>query len=154
MVDVILDTNIYGKIADDSEQGPELVDRMRRDTQFVVHNFRLIRNELRRAPRILPIYDQLVVRRVIQETKDIRALADAYFKEYKANGGRQGRKKMLNDFKIVACAALNGFDLIVSEDEKTLKHPIARKAYDIVHVKKDLRTPSFYSYDVLKRRFF
>lgn len=153
MVVVLLDTNIYGKIFADKE-GRELVRRIKRDKTFVILNFRLIRNELRGIPKILPLYDQLAAHRIILEAKQMNDLARAFFQEYKAQGGRQGQKKMMNDFKIVACATLKGCDLVFSDDNKTMKHAIAQKAYGVVALRQNLRPPSIYSYEILKRRFF
>ena len=77
MVNVILDTNIYGKMLADGADGRELGRKIAEDDRFVIRNFRLIRNELRGAPKTLPLYDSLVVRRVIDETKEIKELAKA-----------------------------------------------------------------------------
>ena len=71
----------------------------------------------------------------------------------KAQGGKQGKKKM-SDFKIVACATLKNCDIVYSEDNRTLKHPIARQAYGIVAVRRHRRPPSLYSYEDLKRSYF
>ena len=151
MVNVLLDTNIYGKISEDTDQGPHLIERIAADSAFVVLNFRLIRNELRRAPRLLPIYDKLVARRVIDEDKVIKRIADEYFSHYKTARGTQRKQKIINDFKIVACASLKGCDIVCSDDNKTLKHHIAVNAYRMVNLRHKLRTPTFYSYDELKR---
>ena len=153
MVVVLFDTNIYGKMFEDPV-GEELAERIRRDNTFTIHNFRLIRNELRRIPKILPLYDSLVAHRMLDETRQIKGLAKAYFNEYKANGGKQGRKRIIADFKIVACASILGCDIIYSEDERTLKHAAARAAYEIVDSKKNLRPPYLLSYSTLKRRYF
>lgn len=110
MYPILLDTNIYGKIFADKE-GAQLARRIRGDRSLFIPNFRLIRNELRRAQKILPLYDELVSRRVIDENNDIRNLAREYFEEYRKSGGVQGQKKIMNDFKIVACATLLNCDI-------------------------------------------
>lgn len=153
MLHVLFDTNIYGKVFQDKD-GLELVQRIKTDPAFLIHNFRLIRNELRKVPKILPLYDRLVARRVIQETPQIQKLARAYFEQYKTYGGRQGQKQISNDFKIVACASVLSCDIAFSDDEKTMKSPIARKSYEIVNLKKGLRTPYFLRYQDLKKRYF
>ena len=119
----------------------------------MIHNFRLIRNELRGAPKTLPIYDQLVTQRVIEESNEIKKLASDYFEEYKKNDGTQGQKKIMNDFKIVACATILNCDLIVSEDKRTLLNPAAIKTYKDVNLKNNKRTPTFYSYQDLKKKY-
>ena len=152
MVAVLLDTNIYGKIFADRD-GRELVRRIKRDKTFVILNFRLIRNELRGIPKILPLYDQLAAHRIIVEAKQMNDLARAFLQEYRAMGGRQGQKKMMNDFKIVACATLINCDLVVFDDMKTLLHSIAVNSYKAVNLNIDRRTPTFYTYRDLKQRF-
>ncbi len=153
MFSVLFDTNIYGKIFEDP-QGIELIRRITKDTGFIVHNFRLIHNELRKAPKIIPLYNELVAKRVIDESKQVVSLAQAYFQSYKLYEGRQGLTHIINDFKIVACASILGCDIIFSNDEKTMKNPIARKAYALVNLKHGLRTPIFYTYSDLKTRYF
>ncbi|MBU0907102.1 MAG: hypothetical protein KKD18_02295 [Nanoarchaeota archaeon] len=152
MANVLLDTNIYGKIIADAE-GIALVEKMVPDNKFIIHNFRLIRDELRKAPGILRVYDKLVKGEMIQENKRIGELAKQYFTEYKINGGVKNWKSIGNDFKIVACASLYNFDLIFSDDEKTLKHARAINAYKIINLKRKIRTPTFYTYRDLKRSF-
>ena len=134
-------------------QGLELVRGIKADSKFIIRNFRLIRNELRGAPKLLPTYDGLVSKRLIDVSPGIDALAKAFFGEYKALGGKQGQKKMMTDFKIVACASLTNCDIVFSDDEKTLKHRIARRAFELVNLKQNRRTPTFFSYSDLKRRF-
>jgi hypothetical protein len=152
MIHVLFDTNIYGLLIEDANSS-QLVDWIAQDKSLMIHNFRLIRNELRHIPKILAFYDRLVTRTVIQEARDLDELAAKYFDQYKAEGGRQGRKKMLNDFKIVACASMKRFDLIFTEDRKTLQHPLAVKAYRLVNLRRNLRTPQFYSYRDLRSRY-
>lgn len=153
MVNVILDTNIYGKLFDDKEDGSFVVDAIRNDPTFVIHNLRLIRNELRRVPKILPIYDSVVSRRIIDETKAIKNLAQGYFKEYKRFGGVQRQTKIISDFKIIASATLLNCDIVFSDDKRTMQNPAACEAYKNINLQKDLRTPIFYSYQNLKKRF-
>ena len=143
-----------GRFVEDIEQGAELVEKLKSDPTVTVCNFRLIRNELRKAPKILPIYDKLVSKKVIDETKEISNLAKEYFKEYKINGGKQGQMRMLNDFKIVACATLLNCDIIATEDMKTMLNPISVKAYRRINLKIVKRTPTFYTYKDLKKKYF
>ena len=149
----LLDSNIYGLLVADIKDGPDLIEKIKQDPNFVIHNFKLIRNELRKAPsKVLPVYDNLVANRVIQETKQIKDLANLYFKEYKTNGGVQGQKKILNDFKIVACATLLNSDLVISEDRRTMLHPTAIKSYRNININIG-RTPTFFTYTDLKKKY-
>ncbi len=153
MANALLDTNIYGKIIEDSDS-ITLIERILRDDKFVIHNFKIIRDELRRAPNILRVYDKLVKTKMNPDTREIGNLASEYFKEYKAKGGVKKINKIKNDFKIVAYASLKNCDLVFSDDEKTLKHNIALQAYRIVNLKRRIRTPTFYTYKDLKRSYF
>lgn len=151
----LFDTNIYGFLVADVKNGTELIEKIKQDTNFAIHNFRLIRNELRKAPsKVLSVYDRLVTNRIIEESKQIKDLASSYFKEYKINKGVQGQKKILNDFKIVACATLLNSDLVVSEDRRTMLNPIAVNAYKHVNVRLDKRTPTFFTYLDLKKKYY
>ncbi len=155
MVSVLIDSSTYGKIIEDQKFGEDLVKEiLKNKNKFIVHNFRVIRNELRRAPKpVLNIYNQIVSKRIIQDSKKIKDLAQKYHKEYKKNGGGKGKRKMLNDFKIVACASIKNCDLVFSDDESSLKHKNSIKAYREVNLKEGYRTPTFYSYSDLRKRF-
>ena len=153
MITAILDTNIYGDLLSDDLHGAELIEKIKTDPNFLIHNFRLIRNELRGAPKTLPVYDKLVANKIIEETKPINDLARQYFEVYKTNMGVQGQKKIMNDFKIVACATILNCDLVVTEDQRTLLNPIAVKAYRQVNLKINKRMPTFFRYPELKRKY-
>ena len=68
-------------------------------------------------------------------------------------GLQKDNTNFMNDLRIVACASIKGFDLIVSNDEKTLKHPVAIKAYDEVNLFRSYRTPTFFNFSDLKRKY-
>lgn len=154
MITAILDSNIYGRLLVDEIYGVELIEKIKMDSNLLIHNFKLIRNELRGAPETLPVYDRLVVKRVVEETKPIKDLAHQYFEIYKVNNGVQGQKKIISDFKIVACATILGCDLVITEDQRTMLNPIAIKAYRYVNLKINKRTPTFYRYEDLKKKYF
>src|SRR5204863_47726 len=92
MIHVLLDTNIYGLLIEDPNH-IDLAHRIAGDRNLLIHNFRLIRNELRRTPKILPLYDRLVSRSVIQATRELDELAAKYFDQYKAGGGWHGQRE-------------------------------------------------------------
>lgn len=153
MSNVIIDSCTYGKIVKDRDW-EFLVEKIIKDKKFIVFNFRVIRDELRKAPKpILRIYDQIVSTNMIQENKQISNLADEYYKQYKINGGGKGKKKIINDFKIVACASIKNCDLLFSDDDSTLKCKNALESYRIINLKKNYRTPTFYSITDLKKRY-
>ncbi len=154
MITAILDTNIYGLLIEDKDNGFELIEKIKADQNLLIHNFKLIRDELRGAPRTLPVYDRLVSNRVIEESKAIKDLAHKYFEAYKQNDGVQGQTKIMNDFKIVACATILNCDLVITADQRTLLNPSAIKAYRYVNLKINKRTPTFYRYEDLKKKYF
>src|SRR3989344_2157087 len=99
MANVVLDTNIYGKLAKDID-GERLIEVLIRKDTFVIHNFKIIRDELRRASaNILAIYDRLVKTRMTPDTKEIDKMADEYFKIYRELGGHRGVQDIIKDFK-------------------------------------------------------
>lgn len=153
MANVIIDSCTYGKIIKDP--GWEiLVENITKDKTFIIFNFKVIRDELRKAPsQVLRVYDQMVSTNIIQETKQMTELAQEYYQEYKKNGGGVCKKKILNDFKIVACASIKNCDLLFSDDENTLKCKKALDAYRTVNLKRNYRTPTFYKLLDLKRRY-
>ena len=156
MVGVLFDTNIYGRIAEDNEESSvELVTEIAKDREnFVIHNFKVIRDELRKAPKILNLYDKLTCNTLIPLTKEIDNLAHLYFKEYRKNGGIQGNSNnFMNDLRIVACASIKGFNLVFSDDNKSMHNVIAIKSYQDINLKRNLRTPTFYKYQDLKRKY-
>jgi hypothetical protein len=153
MITALFDSNIYGRFVEEKEAGLALANKIKQDPNILIHNFRLIRNELRKAPKMLTIYDTLVANRIIAENNRIKNLAKQYFKFYKENKGVQSQKKIMNDFKIVACATILNCDLVVTEDQRTLLNPIAVKAYRHLNLKNNLRMPTLYRYHDLKRKY-
>jgi len=91
MIHALLDTNIYGIMLNDA-MAPELVQRIRQDRNFMIHNFQLIRNELRKAPRILSLYAQLATRQVIEESRLISELAQGLFPGIQIKPGSSGKE--------------------------------------------------------------
>lgn len=161
MVNALFDTNIYGKIVIDEEV--DIIEKII-DSKLVVYNFALIRDELRNTSKkkifkggrkirisLLNAYDQITTRQVIPITKEISSLAESYYREYKRLGGGVSKKKMFNDFKIVACATVKSCDIIVSEDNKTMRGRKALSAYGVVALAHNLRPPAFIGYLELKR---
>lgn len=164
MVSYILDTNIYGRIAVDPDRD-ELIEHIAK-SNTLIHNFALTRQELRNTARtkrlpkggkvrmaLLSIYDRLVARTVIPVDTRITSLAEVCYREYKQRGGGVSKRKIINDFKIVACAALKGCDVIASEDNRTMRDAKALQAYKFVSLRQHLRPPTFIGYRELKQAF-
>ena len=91
--DVIIDSSTYGNIVKDDD-GLRIAESIARDQNFRVHNFKVIRDELRKAANILPVYDDIVTSSIIDDSNQIRKLADEYFEEYRKIGGGVGKKKI------------------------------------------------------------
>ena len=59
----------------------------------------------------------------------------------------------MNDLRIVACASIKGFNLIFSDDNKSMHNSILRRSFEEINLKYNYRTPSFYKYNDLKRKY-
>jgi hypothetical protein len=81
----------------------------------------------------------------------ISSLASKYFIVYKELGGTAKEKDIENDFLIVAAASIKSLDVVVSEDNKTMKDRTAMKSYEIVNKLNGLRTPEFIGYELFKK---
>lgn len=153
MANVVIDSCTYGKIVKD-KKWETLVENIINDKSFVVFNFKIIKDELRKAPKqVLIIYDQIVSTNLIKDSRKISRLAEDYYKQYKINSGGKGKKKIINDFKIVACASIKNCDLLFSDDEHTLKCNNALESYKIINLKRNYRTPTFYNIRDLKKKY-
>lgn len=158
----LLDTNIYAEILKD-DRGDKLVEIIVADKNFIIHGFELIRKELRKIPKdhtlnaknlrigLLDLYDNIIKGKEIQETKEIKNLAENYFKTYQKQGGILNKTHIINDLKIVACASVKEMDIICSNDKKTLNSDHLTKIYNQVNLKENIRTPQFIDYEALKK---
>ena len=162
MIPVIFDTNVYGRIVFDPDN--ERVTRMIAESHLSVLTFRLIRDELRQTarrktirpgkklrPTLLTTYDQIVSRSMLMPTKEIERQANEYYVEYRRIGGGVGKKRIINDLKIVACASLNRCDMIVSDDGHLMRGSKLLSAIRIVDGKRARRSPNFIGYKELRR---
>ena len=77
-------------------------------------------------------------------------MANEFYKEYKRLGGGVAKKRIYNDFKIVACATLIGCDVVVSDDHHSMRAGKALRAYGRVAFAHHKRAPSFLDYHDLK----
>lgn len=150
---VLLDTNIYGELVSDKISGNTIAENMIGDPAFVVHNFKVIRDELRRAKNILKLYDLIVSKNIIPDSTQITKLAEEYYEEFKKEGGSEGKNKnFLNDLKIVACASIKSLNIIFSNDKK-MTSPLLYNCYKSINLRYNYRTPTFYSYSDLKKKY-
>lgn len=162
VIRIILDTNIYGFIV--KRQEIDLIRKTFEQKRSVkIYGFEIIRKELREVPRkirvegknlriiLLSLYDELT-KISYQNNSKIESLARDYFSTFRELGGV--KKRLLNDFRIVSCAALNNLDIVVSEDSESMRSELSMKTYRIVNQLRKLRTPEFYTYDQFRRLLF
>ena len=88
---------------------------------------------------------------VLKITQLVEIIAEGYYQKYKKLGGGLSHKEMINDFMIVACAALHGLDMVVSDDSRSMLSVSAKKAYKEVGLRYQLRTPQFIRYRYFKK---
>ncbi len=158
---LLLDTNIYGEMVVDNHLNL-LKEKLKQDNSLIIFGSSLIRKELRATPKkiklegsnlridLLSLYDELVKERNLNIDPRTQDLAQQYYYLYHTLGGSKGKDEMANDLLIVACASLKEMDIVVSEDESTLKAEHALQAYTIVNTIRKLRNPNFISYEEFK----
>ncbi len=148
---LVFDTNIYGLIIDENE---ELLLKAQTTSKVIIYGFDVIRKELRNTPTnlkqenknyrglLLAGYDNIVKNHSYVLTPIMETLAREYLEEY---DGGISKDKMWNDFLIVACSSIHTLDIIVSEDNHSMRSSPAVRAYKKVNEKNQLREPVFYS---------
>ena len=157
---LLLDTNIYGEMIVD-----ENLDKIKeglKQGSLIIFGSKIIRKELRATPKkikvsgsnlridLLSLYDLITAERTLDVEKETENLADDYYLAYRTFGGAQGKEEMATDFLIVASATLKEMDIVVSNDESTMKSKDAFSAYQLVNSIKKLRNPNFIDYNQFK----
>jgi len=149
---LLLDTSIYGIFAE--SEALELVEKIASSEKIIVYGFSIVRKELRDTPKtvvkkgrklrnvLLGYYDFITEGHFLPLTRLIEVLAEEYLKSY---DGGISKAKLKSDFMIVACASLNGLDILVSADNHSMFSKKAIEAYLKVNNQNGLRTPQFYS---------
>ncbi len=157
---LLLDTNIYGLLATDSEF-PKLYSMiLEKREQFLIYGFVLIRKELKDAPgkshegkniraSLLHAYERMVSKEY-PFTVLYKELAEEYYLVYHALGGSHPKEKLFPDSLIVACASAKQIPLVVSEDSATLGNEIALKAYSEVNLRRKISLPILIRYKKFK----
>ena len=153
----MFDTNTYEVLYEkDLPQLLELVE----SNFLIVYGCKVIRDELREIPKsltvegksyrqtLLAIYDQITKNHSYPLESLSETLAEEYWQAYK---GGVAKRKMIPDFLIVAIATIHRLDIIVSEDERTMKSRPAIAAYKRVNGQKELQTPRFIRIEELAR---
>ena len=177
---VIFDTSIYGRIIESGElsfvsdnmaeilvnYGSVIVKRELKSYEgkrVVLHEGKV--RKFRAL--LLEAYDALVKTTYEVDERTDR-LAEEYFVAYEKLGGKKLRNEIVNDFLVVATAAIHELEIVYTEEKdgsakegsaRTMRSPEALKAYEIINELNRLKLPQFKSYEELKatlksRRWF
>lgn len=162
---IMFDTNVYGELISD----PDIVTKIAKHIpyDFVIYGAPVIRNELRvlskeakldeKSKRILllNIYDSFIRKENhnLKITDIIEIIAHDYFIEYKKLGGSLSLKEIINDFRIVACAAMHHLNVVVSDDQKSMLSTESIKAYDTINKKNQLKNPELITFKKFKEDY-
>lgn len=158
---VLLDTNIYGLIAVDKDR-LKITDSIIK-SGLIVYGTGLNRKELRAVPKyvivagrnlrvdLLNLFDGVVGNHIYEINQEMEKIANNYYKVYSEFGGSKPESDLINDFIIVACAALHNLDIIVSNDEKSMLSENALRAYKLINSIMKRRTPRFIDYIKFKK---
>ena len=153
----IIDTNVYEFLY---KQDLERVAALIENGILVVYGCKIIREELREMSKdfkikgknyriiLIGIYDRLVGKHFIPTDKLVDVLSEEYWVNYIGN---VPKRKIFSDFQIVATATIHSLDIIVSEDNRTMKSDNAIKSYNIVNGRNGFVTPKFVSLEELIR---
>jgi len=158
---LLLDTNIYGEIIIDDNK-VEIADKLANHKSLIVYTNNIIKKELRNTPKRmrigkinirndLMILFHNIAKKNIEITPKMINIADSYYEAYREFGGSIGKAKIINDFRIVACASCASLDIVVSEDVVSMLIENSVRAYKLINNSNNLRTPKFINYNDLKR---
>lgn|SRR3989338_5091127 len=156
---ILLDTSVYGEMVIDAD-----IDAIKGSItkSVAVYGCRLVRNQLRATSKskfvgdhglrisLLNLYDG-IAKREYEITNEMKQMAEFYYKAYREFGGSKGLEFIIEDFIIVACAAVHNIDIVVSEDEKSMLTENAIRAYKLVNELLKKRTPEFIGYEEFKQ---
>ena len=163
---IILDTNIYGFILKKDE--PDRIEALIAKTDIIIYGVRVIRKELRDAPKKSTVYDRsrkavrnlrssllalydTIAKKEYDVSEKMENLAAEYFTAYKEFGGKGKWEDLETDFVIVACASIHNLDIVVSEDKDTMLSKEAVKSYRLVNALRKCKAPEFISYSEFRR---
>ena len=161
MQNLLADTNIYGEMVIDIDI-EKLKQALSKNQDLIIFGSPIVRKELRSTPKkikiggsnlridLLSLYDLITKERNLEITSETEEMANYYFSAYLNFGGSQSMDEMIHDFLIVASASLKNMDIVVSNDESTLKSDHSLKAYALVNSIKKLRNPKFINYQQFK----
>ena len=162
---ILLDTSVYGKLAEDSFLYPLLLEK-KKQVDFVFYGAPLIRNELRATPKyrkienksirayVLFLYDNLITKEnhILKMNFFIEKLSELYITEYKRRGGSFSSAELKNDFIIVAYATMYGLDILVSNDKRTMFSNTALLSYGAVNKTQGFKNPTYLHYNKFREQ--
>lgn len=158
---LLLDTNIYGEMVVDRAL-EKIREGIVNNNSLIIFGSNVVRSELRATPKkikvegsnlridLLNLYDYIVCERVVNITQDAEELAQHYYETYRKLGGAKGKSELKNDFLIVASASFKSMDIVVSDDEASMKAEHSLQAYSLVNSVKKLSNPNFINYKKFK----
>ena len=130
------------------------LNKMVDDGKIIAYGCKVVRQELRGiSPKVkykgksfrkmlLSIYDELTEKHDYPLENIVESLAEQYWQEY--DGGIP-KRKLMNDFRIVAISSVHNLDVVISEDNNSMKSGPAIRSYLKVNNANRFRTPAFYS---------
>ena len=158
---LLLDTCIYGELIIDKDI--ELIKQSSHKQKIVIYGLSFIRKELRATSKtkqyqgkklrldLLSLYDELVKDKTLNVEEELaRSIAKKYYQAYRQCGGNYSEQELLADYLIVACAALKGMDIVVSNDHATMLSDNSLRAYSLVNTTAQLQKPKFVDYQEFK----
>ncbi len=163
---LLLDTNIYGLMAEKNEA--ELFKTLINTApNTIIYGCTVVRKELRDTPKekilsimnkirnyrifLIELYDAITKNHEIVIDTKTQDLANKYLKYFTEITGKTAIKHLKNDFLLVACATLNKLDFITSEDHATLFSHNAIRTYQFVNLNEELTQPPVITYEELKK---
>lgn len=160
----MFDTSVYGKLVKEKD-ALERISEKAKNHEFIIYGSQIIRKELRATPRttvyglkklrilLLNLYDNLVLKdnQNLEFNKLVEVLSKDYFMDYKKNKGSLSNEAVINDFIIVATAAIYHLDVIVSDDERTMLSEKSVTSYKSVNKQYGLKDPKFKKYSQFKK---
>lgn len=159
MINILLDTNIYGLALEKKDVAHIIVflteEKQKSRKKYFVLGSEIINDEINANPhketraRLNELY-QVVISGEIRLTEKIKGLALEYFNECR----NKSVKITLEDCQIVASSCFANVNLIVTDNRKTMMNPKAIDIFTSINKKKGLRTPKFVGYENLKRFLF
>ena len=144
---IILDTSVYGELIKEADVVSTLARLVPAD---IAKEARIEGRSKRNL--LLHVYDSFIKKdhHDLDVIPLIEIIASEFYKKYRDDGGAKSLKEMINDLRIVACAAFYNLDIVVSNDEKSMLSEHALAAYRIVCKEFSLHIPEFIPYRKFK----